>query len=65
MKILSAKSEDRRQVFEEAAGIMKYKARKNESQRKLESSQTNLERVQDILGELEERVEPLKKQERE
>ena len=47
---------------EEAAGIMKYKARKNESQRKLESSQTNLERVQDILGELEERVEPLKKQ---
>ena len=61
-EILSAKSEDRRQVFEEAAGIMKYKARKNESQRKLESSQTNLERVQDILGELEERVEPLKKQ---
>lgn len=61
-EILSQKTEDRRQVFEEAAGIMKYKARKQESERKLESSITNLERVEDILGELEQRVEPLRQQ---
>ena len=60
--ILSQKSEDRRQVFEEAAGIMKYKARKTEAERKLENSTTNLERVEDIIGELEQRVEPLKQQ---
>ena len=61
-EILSQKTEDRRQVFEEAAGIMKYKARKQESERKLESSMTNLERVEDILSELEQRVEPLRQQ---
>ena len=61
-EILSQKSEDRRQVFEEAAGIMKYKARKTEAERKLENSNMNLERVEDILGELEQRVEPLRKQ---
>jgi len=61
-EILSQKSEDRRQVFEEAAGIMKFKARKTEAERKLDNSTTNLERVEDIIGELEQRVEPLKQQ---
>ncbi len=61
-EILSAKSEDRRQIFEEAAGIVKYKARKNEAQRRMENTRQNLERVEDILSELEQRVEPLKAQ---
>lgn len=61
-EILSAKSEDRRQVFEEAAGIVKYKARKLEAQRRMEHTRDNLSRVEDILTELEERVEPLKAQ---
>lgn len=61
-EILSAKSEDRRQVFEEAAGIVKYKARKIEAQRRMERTRENLNRVEDILGELEDRVEPLKQQ---
>ncbi|MBQ9950752.1 MAG: chromosome segregation protein SMC [Clostridia bacterium] len=61
-EILSAKSEDRRQVFEEAAGIVKYKARKLEAQRRMEHTRDNLSRVEDILGELEERIEPLKQQ---
>ena len=61
-EILSVKSEDRRQIFEEAAGIVKYKARKNEAQRRMENTRQNLTRVEDILNELELRVEPLKKQ---
>ena len=61
-EILSAKSEDRRQVFEEAAGIVKYKARKLEAQRRMEHTRDNLSRVEDILTELEERIEPLKAQ---
>ena len=61
-EILSQKSEDRRQIFEEAAGIMKFKSRKTEAERKLENSNDNLERVEDILGELEQRVEPLRQQ---
>ena len=61
-EILSQKTEDRRQVFEEAAGIMKYKSRKQEAERKLENSTVNLERVEDILSELEQRVEPLRQQ---
>ncbi len=61
-EILSAKSEDRRQVFEEAAGIVKFKARKQDAQRRLENTTQNLNRVEDILSELEERVEPLKTQ---
>ena len=60
--ILSAKSEDRRQVFEEAAGIVKYKARKQEAQRRILHTQENLNRVEDILSELEDRLEPLKQQ---
>ncbi len=61
-EILSIKSEDRRQVFEEAAGIVKYKARKLDAQRRIQRTQENLNRVEDILSELESRVEPLKQQ---
>jgi len=61
-EILSVKSEDRRQVFEEAAGIVKYKTRKTEAERRLENTAANLERVQDILSELEGRLEPLRVQ---
>ena len=61
-ELLSAKSEDRRQIFEEAAGIVKYKARKTEAQRRMENTRQNLERVEDILSELERRVEPLRQQ---
>ena len=61
-EILSAKSEDRRQVFEEAAGIVKYKARKLDAQKRIQHTQENLNRVEDILSELEGRVEPLKAQ---
>ena len=60
--ILSAKSEDRRQVFEEAAGIVKYKARKLDAQKRIQRTQENLNRVEDILAELEDRVEPLRQQ---
>ncbi len=61
-EILSAKSEDRRQVFEEAAGIVKYKARKLEAERRMDHTRENLTRVEDILSELTERIEPLKAQ---
>ena len=59
-EILSLKSEDRRQIFEEASGITKYRVRKAESERKLTLTQTNLDRVSDIIGELADRVEPLR-----
>ncbi|WP_434311590.1 chromosome segregation protein SMC [Hominifimenecus sp. rT4P-3] len=61
-KILSGKPEDRRELFDEAAGIVKYKKRKTIAQRKLEDEQQNLVRVSDILGELEKQVGPLAKQ---
>lgn len=61
-ELLSAKSEDRRQVFEEAAGIVKFKARKQDAQRRMDNTTNNLNRVEDILTELEERIEPLKEQ---
>ncbi len=60
--ILSTKSEDRRQIFEEASGISKYKYRKNEAEKKLDRTTENITRVQDILGELETQLEPLKRQ---
>ncbi len=60
--ILSTKSEDRRQIFEEAAGISKYKYRKIEAERKLVQTVENLTRVQDILSELEGQLEPLHRQ---
>ena len=61
-QILSNKSEDRRNVFEEAAGIVKYKTRKEESEKKLERTKLNLLRINDILTEIEANIEPLKKQ---
>ncbi len=61
-EIVSSKGEDRRQIFEEAAGISKYRYRKNEAERKLSHTDENLVRVKDILSELTDRVEPLKKQ---
>lgn len=61
-EILSNKSEDRRRVMEEASGIVKYKVRKEEAERKLSSTEQNLLRINDILGELEERKGPLEEQ---
>ena len=61
-EILSVKSEDRRQVFEEAAGVMTYRVRKEDAERKLARTRDNLSRVNDILEELSSRVEPLEKQ---
>ncbi len=59
-EILSNKSEDRRRIFEEAAGITKYKYRKNEAEKKLEKTNDNLTRVNDILSELSGQLEPLR-----
>ncbi len=61
-EILSNKSEDRRRVFEEAAGIVKYRVRKQESERKLEQTKLNLLRINDIIGEIETNIGPLKEQ---
>ena len=59
-EILSNKSEDRRNIFEEAAGIVKYRTRKQESEKKLERTKLNLLRINDILSEIESNIEPLK-----
>jgi chromosome segregation protein len=61
-EILSTRSEDRRQLFEEASGIMKYKVRKLEAEKKLELTRQNLERINDIIAELESQLGPLKEQ---
>ena len=61
-KILSGKPEDRRELFDEAAGIVKFKRRKASAQKKLDSERANLVRVNDILSELEKQVGPLEKQ---
>ncbi len=61
-EILSTRSEDRRAIFEEAAGIMKYKVRKKEAERKLENTKQNLLRIDDIIIELESQLEPLREQ---
>lgn len=61
-EILSTKSEDRRHIFEEASGIMKYKVRKIEAEKKLELTKQNLTRINDIINELENQLEPLKEQ---
>ena len=61
-EILSNKSEDRRNVFEEAAGIVKYKTRKEESEKKLEHTKLNILRINDILTEIEGNLDPLKQQ---
>ena len=61
-RILSGKAEERRELFDEAAGIVKYKRRKAATQKKLTEEQSNLIRVTDILNELEDRVKPLEHQ---
>lgn len=61
-EILSTRSEDRRGIFEEASGIVKYKSRKREAQRKLDETETNLLRIHDLVTELEDQVGPLRKQ---
>lgn len=60
--IVASKSEDRREIFEEAAGISRYRYRKIEAERKLKATEENLLRLRDILQELEERVGPLETQ---
>ncbi len=61
-EILLSKPLDRRIMFEEAAGVLKYKRRKEDALRKLDRTHDNMNRVSDIINELEERIEPLKKQ---
>ncbi len=60
--IVASRSDERREIFEEAAGIAKYRYRKNEAERRLKAAEENLLRLRDILQELEERVGPLKTQ---
>jgi chromosome segregation protein len=59
-EVLSNNKDERRMLFEEAAGIVKYKSRKTETEKKLKTTSDNLLRIQDILSEIEDRVEPLR-----
>ncbi len=61
-EIISSKPENRRAIFEEAAGIAKFKTRKEEAERKLERYKENITRLQDIMSEIEKNLKPLKKQ---
>ncbi|WP_152392428.1 chromosome segregation protein SMC [Paenibacillus guangzhouensis] len=61
-EILSTRSEDRRGIFEEASGIVKYKSRKRDAQRKLDETEQNLLRIHDLVSELEDQIEPLREQ---
>lgn len=61
-EILSTKSEERRGIFEEAAGIVKYKSRKREAEKKLDETEQNLVRIHDIVSEINEQVGPLREQ---
>ena len=61
-EILSSKPENRRNIFEEAAGVIKYKKRKEEAFRKLDKTNNNLDRIEDIIKELEVQINPLKEQ---
>ncbi|WP_236635956.1 chromosome segregation protein SMC [Exiguobacterium sp. SH5S13] len=61
-QVISGKPEDRRAVIEEAAGVLKYRQRKKQAERKLQDTELNLSRVDDILYELADRVEPLREQ---
>ncbi|MDQ0091707.1 chromosome segregation protein [Paenibacillus anaericanus] len=61
-EILSTRSEDRRGIFEEASGIVKYKSRKRDARRKLDETETNLLRIHDLVSELEDQINPLKDQ---
>ncbi len=60
--IFNSKAEDRRAIFEEAAGVLKYKTRKKETEIKLSQTQDNLDRLEDIIYELEQQIRPLEKQ---
>ena len=60
--IVAARSEDRREIFEEAAGISRFRYRKEEAENRLDRAEENLLRLRDILSELEERIGPLKEQ---
>ena len=60
--IFNAKPEERRAIFEEAAGVLKYKTRKKETESKLNQTQDNLDRLEDIIYELDGQVKPLEKQ---
>lgn len=61
-EILSTRSEDRRGIFEEASGIVKYKSRKKEAQKKLDNTEQNLLRIHDLISELEDQIDPLREQ---
>ena len=61
-EIINSKPENRREIFEEAAGVLKYKLRKGEAQRRLDETRDNLVRVQDLIFELETQIEPLTEQ---
>ncbi len=61
-EIVSAKSDDRRELFEEASGIAKFRYRKNEATKRLDAAEDNLSRLRDIIDVLEQRIEPLKAQ---
>lgn len=61
-KIISSSSLDRRVIIEDAAGVVKYKKRKEEALKKLDKTHTNLDRVEDIIRELQQQVEPLREQ---
>ncbi len=61
-EILSSKAEERRAIFEEAAGVLKYKQRKRQAEFKLIETEDNLDRVEDIIHEIEQQIEPLEKQ---
>ena len=61
-EIINSKPEERRSIFEEAAGIVKYRTRKAESEKKLEQTKLNLLRINDIISEIEGNLEPLKNQ---
>lgn len=60
--VLSARPEDRRMIIEEAAGVLKYRKRRERSQRRLESTEQNLERLQDLIREVRQQMRPLQKQ---
>src|SRR5699024_6188563 len=59
---LSSKAEDRRTIFEEAAGVLKYKQRKKKAEYKLAETQENLNRIEDIIYEIEQQIDPLYEQ---
>ena len=61
-EIFNSKPEERRAIFEEAAGVLKYKTRRKETESKLQQTQDNLDRLEDIIYELDNQIKPLKKQ---